>query len=61
MYSYYMCLEVKDGKLKELMDRINKAQDEICDCYRELQEMGVVKIAPADEKPGQEINDPARK
>lgn len=54
MNSYVIAIEVNDGKLKELMDRIDAAQREIFNCYCELQRLGVLKITPAVEQPGQE-------
>lgn len=47
-YSFRM--EVKEGEIKKIMDRLIKAQETICECYGELQELGVLTVVPADDK-----------
>lgn len=41
---YIALVEVQDGKVKEIAVRMQKAMDEIRDCYDELKELGVVTI-----------------
>lgn len=41
---YIALVEVKDGKLGEIAERMQKAMDEIRDCYDELKELGLVTI-----------------
>lgn len=44
MNGNYIRIEIPDGKIKELMDRIDAAQQEISKCYDELRMLGVVTI-----------------
>lgn len=41
---YAVIIEVDDKKLNEILQRLEKAKDEIYACYGELREMEVVKI-----------------
>jgi len=43
---YSIRIEVPEGKLKELLDRISDAQKVIYDCYSELEALGIVTIVP---------------
>lgn len=47
MTNYSIRIEVEDGKVKEILDRIDKAQEEIYKCYSELQNLGVLTIKEA--------------
>ena len=49
MDNRYIQIEIDDNKLKEIFDRLSAAQETIYDCYRELIELGVVKIKNASE------------
>lgn len=44
MTGFSIRIDVPDGKVKEIMDRLDKAQEEIYACYAELQNLGVVTI-----------------
>lgn len=44
MNGYSIRIEVQDGKVKEIMDRLNEAQQTIYRCYQELQDLGVVVV-----------------
>ena len=44
METYLLQIEVDDRKLAAIFERIEKAQQEIWDCYRELQALGVVRM-----------------
>lgn len=44
MERYMTIVEISEGKLDEIMNRMKKAQKEIYDCYRELQELGILKV-----------------
>lgn len=39
-------LEIPEGRLAEIFDRLHKAEQEISDCYNELRYLGVVTIQP---------------
>ena len=47
MTNYSIRIEVEQGKIKEVLDRLNKAQEEIYKCYSELQSLGVLTIKEA--------------
>lgn len=51
MTNCYIRLEVEEGKVKEILDRLQKAQEEIYSCYNELESIGVIKVT-AKEKGG---------
>lgn len=44
MNSFSIRIKIPDGKVKEIMDRLDKAQREINDCYHELSSLGVLVI-----------------
>lgn len=44
MNSYSISIEVPDGKVKEILDRLTEAQDTIYECYAELRELGVLTV-----------------
>lgn len=53
-------IEIPDGKIKEIMDRIDKAQKEIYECYNKLEDLGVVKLVSStegEEKTDYELSD----
>jgi len=37
-------LKVQDGKIEEILQRLQQAQRTIYQCYRELEELGVVVV-----------------
>ncbi len=52
-------IEFPEGKVKQIMDRLSKAQREISDCYDELVNLGVVTIKKApSEKDGTQMTCP---
>ena len=51
MTRYLTEFEIEDKKLDEIMERLNKAQEEIYECYSELEKLGILKIVPKEEKP----------
>lgn len=50
MNGYSVRMVVKEGEIKEIMDRLRKAQKTIYECYKELQELGVLTVVPDDDK-----------
>ena len=44
MSDYYLRVEVPEGKLKEIFNRITEAQKTIRNYLRELESLGVLKI-----------------
>ena len=40
-------IEIEDGRVKEIMERLDKAQQEIMSCYSELTKLNVVVIKKA--------------
>lgn len=40
-------LEIPEGRLAEIFDRLHKAEQEISNCYNELRYLGVVTIKKA--------------
>ena len=50
MNGYSVRMEVKEGEIKKIMDRLTKAQETIYECYGELQELGILTVVPDDDK-----------
>lgn len=48
MNNYSIRIEIPEGEIKNIFDKMNEAQETIRKCYSELQMLGVVKIT---EKP----------
>ena len=44
MNKYGITIEVPEGKLTEILDRLTAAQEEISKCYSELRDLGIVTI-----------------
>ena len=44
MNEYSVRIEIQAGKVKEILDRLNAAQETIYHCYQELQDLGVVVV-----------------
>lgn len=44
MNNYHLRIEVSEGKLKEIFNRLTEAQETIRDCLWELELLGVLKI-----------------
>lgn len=47
MRSFDILIKIPDGRIKEIMDKMNKAQETIYECYNELVMLGVVTIEKA--------------
>ena len=50
MNGYSVRMEVKEGEVKEIMDRLTQAQETIYKCYSELQDLGVLTVVQTDDK-----------
>lgn len=48
MNNYHLRIEVSEGKLKEIFNRLTEAQETIRDCLWELELLGVLKIEKED-------------
>lgn len=48
MNGYSVRMEVKEGEIKKIMERLTKAQETIYECYGKLQKLGVLTVVPAD-------------
>ena len=44
MNKYGIAIEIPEGKLTEIFDRLTAAQEVISNCYAELRDLGVVTI-----------------
>ena len=44
MNNFAIHIEVPQGRVKEILDRLQKAQETIRDCYDELENLGVLTI-----------------
>lgn len=44
MNGYSIRIEIQEGQVKEILDRLNAAQETIYRCYQELQDLGVVVV-----------------
>ncbi|SCJ79216.1 Uncharacterised protein [uncultured Flavonifractor sp.] len=44
MNGYSIRIEIQDGQVKEILERLNAAQETIYRCYQELQDLGVVVV-----------------
>ncbi len=44
MNKYGIAIEIPEGKLAEILERLTAAQEEIGKCYEELRNLGVVTI-----------------
>lgn len=40
----------REGEIKRIMDRLTAAQETICECYGQLQELGVLTVVSDDDK-----------
>lgn len=56
MNGYSVRMEVKEGEIKKIMDRLTKAQETIYECYGELQELGVLTVVPNGDKKQTAVN-----
>ena len=45
---YRVQMEIPEGKIDEIMTRLENAQEEIYKCYDELVQLGVLNVIPAD-------------
>ncbi len=48
MSNFAIRVEVQPGKLKEIMDRLTAAQEEIYRCYDELKWLGVLTVRESE-------------
>lgn len=44
MTNYLISIEVSEGKVKEILDRLTEAQEIIRQCYDELTRLGVLVV-----------------
>lgn len=44
MTNYHIRIKVRKGHVKEILDRLQKAQQTIYECYIELEELGVLTV-----------------
>ena len=44
MTSYGIHIEVPEGRVKEILDKLTEAQNTIYACYNELERLGVVTV-----------------
>lgn len=44
MNGYSIRIEIQEGQVKEILDRLNAAQETIYRCYQELQDLGVAVV-----------------
>lgn len=44
MNNYGIHIEVPNGKVKEILDKLSDAQNKIYACYNELEQLGVLTI-----------------
>lgn len=64
MNNYSIRIEVEDGKVEEILDRLSKAQKEIYKCYTELENLGVLTLretATPKSDGGQNLNQHCRR
>ena len=54
MAKYCVAVSIPEGKLDEIMTRLQNAQDDIYKCYSELEQLGVLEIKRPPEAPGGE-------
>ena len=47
MRNYDIMIKIPEGRIKEIMDKMNNAQEIIYECYDELISLGVVTIEKA--------------
>lgn len=45
MNSYGVRIEVPEGRIKEILDKLTAAQNTIYECYNELERLGVVTVS----------------
>lgn len=56
MKGYYLKIEIEDGAVEKILERLQKAQEEIYKCYNDLQDLEILKII--QEKEGREWTPP---
>lgn len=44
MDTYSLLIKVKDGEVEEILNRLEKAQKEILECYYDLRKLGVLTV-----------------
>lgn len=53
MDNYSARIEIQDGEIQKILDRLTQAQEEIYSCYTELENLGIVVIRPREETGGE--------
>ena len=48
MTRYRVRMEIPEGKIDEIMERLENAQEEIYKCYDELVQLGVLNVISTD-------------
>lgn len=46
MNKYFIKIEVKDGEVEAILKKLSNAQQQIYECYRQLEDIGVLTIIP---------------
>lgn len=44
MKRHMIRIEIPEGRVKEILDQMTKAQETIYECYQELESLGVVTV-----------------
>ena len=44
MNNYDIRIEIQEGEVKEILDKLNEAKETIYNCYNRLQEIGVLTL-----------------
>lgn len=52
MNNYSIRIEVPEGELSKILNKLNKAQETIYECYQELERLGVVKLVKEKDASG---------
>ena len=55
MDNYSARIEIQDGEIQKILDRLTQAQEEIYSCYTELENLGIVVIRPDKKMEGEEF------
>lgn len=56
MNNFAIRIEVPQGRVKDILDRLQEAQETIRDCYDELEQLGVLTISGATKPKGSDPN-----
>lgn len=44
MTKYFIRIEMPEGRVKEIMDKLDAAQETILECYHQLEDLGIVWV-----------------